>query len=98
MVFGKTRTFVFHKISTLWSSLRIKFQNLRFEDFHFFRVFVNISRTKKSSAEDFLFGNFYEVFEFFSKTFLFVLTFFSSKKNTKLKMAQNVRELARIFG
>ena len=58
MVSGKTRTFVFRKLGTLGSSLRIKFQNLRFEDFHFFRVFVNISRTKKSSAEDFFIWKF----------------------------------------
>ena len=63
MVFGKTRTFVFREIGMLWSSLQIKFPNLRFEDFYFLRIFVNISRTKKFSAENvfvrpkiFLFG------------------------------------------
>ena len=76
MVSEKTRTFVFCEISILWSSLRIKFTNLRFEDFRFFRIFVNILRTKKSSAENFfvspkifLFGNFYGDFEFFFKKF-----------------------------
>ena len=53
MVSEKTRTFIFCEISILWSSLRRKFMNLRFEDFRFFRIFVNILKTKKSSAENF---------------------------------------------
>ena len=117
MVFEKTPMFVFRKVSIL----QIKFPNLRFEDIHFFRIFVNISRTKKSSAEDFFvreivrpkiffFENFYEDFEiFFSENVLFgrrffrsLLTFFVRTNNfsseKKLKMAQNVCKLARIFG
>ena len=60
MVFGKAQTFVFRKIGILCSSSRIKSSNLRFEDFQFSRIFVNISRTKNlrpkilCSAEDFL--------------------------------------------
>ena len=75
-------------------------------------MIVNISRTKNFLAENFfarpkifLFENFCKDFEFFSETFLFldkdffvlIPTFFSLKKK-KLKMAQNVRELALIFG
>ena len=60
MVFGKTRTFLFLEIGILWSSLRIKFSNLRFEDFHFCPNIRKHSTNKKvfgrkffCSAEDF---------------------------------------------
>ena len=119
MVFGKTRMFVFLEIGIIWSSLRIKCPNLRFKYFHFFRILISkyfknneISGRKIfCPAEDcFLFGNFYENLEFFSKNFFvrpkifffvtnifFVLTFFFFGKK-KLKVAENVRELAGILG
>ena len=53
MNFGKTRMFGFREIGIAWSLLRVNFPNLRFEDFHFFGIFVNILRMKKSSAENF---------------------------------------------
>ena len=68
---------MFHEISILWSSLRIKFPNLRVEDFHCFRILVNISQTKifgqkfrpKNSVENFIFGKFCKDYEFFSENF-----------------------------
>ena len=90
-----------------WSSSRIKFPNLRFKDFHFFRIFANISRTKKNLRPKILFVRpkivfsseiFTKIFNFFSKTFFSLLTFFRTNTffcGQKLKMAQNVLELAR---
>ena len=69
MVFKKTLAFVFHEIGLLWSLLQIKFPNLHFKDFLFFRIFVNILQTKNLWSNIFLFGNFYEDFEFFSENF-----------------------------
>ena len=82
----------FVKLASLWSSLRIKFSNLRLEDFHYFRIFSLILHEQKifRRNEDFFVGY---------RQFLFALTYFYQKKNKKkLKMAQNVRELDRIFG
>ena len=79
MVFEKTRTFVFLEIGILWSSLRIKFPNLRFEDYLFF---FNI---RKYGPKIFLYGQ---------RCFCFVtnVSFFSLQK--KLKMAKNIPDLA----
>ena len=71
--------FVFREIGVLWSSSRIKFTNLRFEDFHFFPIFVSILETV-----------------FVRPKIVRTNIFFLGKK--KLKVAQNVRELAQIFG
>ena len=67
---GKTRVFVFCKIGILWSSLRVNFLNVRFEDFPFFRIIVNILRTKKFAAEDFFYSTiFTEILNFSSENF-----------------------------
>ena len=85
--------FGFREIGIAWSLLRVNFPNLRFEDFHFFGIFVNILRMKKSSAENFFarpriffIRKFFEDFGFFSeifcvrpKIFLFVTNIFSSQ-------------------
>ena len=74
MVFGKTRTSVFREIGIPRSSLRIKFPDLRFEDFQFFPNIRKYFKNKKilslkffCSAKDF----------FYSKIFAKILNFFS---------------------
>ena len=89
----KHELFVFRENGMQWSSLRIKFPNFRFEDFHFLRIFVNIFRTKKSSAENFF---------VWPKIFLFVTNIFFPRKKIEngskcLRISANLRINSRIL-